>query len=134
MNPQGRVKLKAWLVLLAVFALGGVSGAALDGLYRARAGAERQIMFGRGAPIFETLRDELNLTDEQATAIRSIVEETRDEMMAHRQRAQARVRAALTPEQQRRFDEIRAQREVMQEWRERRGRPSSSNGGELKQK
>ena len=43
MNLQGRVKLKAWLALLAVFALGGVSGAAFDGLYRARAALRRAL-------------------------------------------------------------------------------------------
>ncbi len=37
MTLQGRTKLKMWLVLVAVFVLGSVTGVALTGLYRSRA-------------------------------------------------------------------------------------------------
>jgi hypothetical protein len=39
MSMQSKPWLKSLAVLLVVFALGGVTGAALDGLYRLRASA-----------------------------------------------------------------------------------------------
>ena len=41
MTLQGRTKLKMWLVLVAVFVLGSVTGVALTGLYRSRAAGDR---------------------------------------------------------------------------------------------
>ena len=45
MTLQGRTKLKMWLVLVAVFVLGSVTGVALTGLYRSRAaGRNRRLI------------------------------------------------------------------------------------------
>src|SRR5712692_8453132 len=122
MTLQGRTKLKIWLVLVGVFVLGSVTGAALTGLlYRSRASGERpeareKTMHER----FEKMRRELNLTDEQTKAVSAILDETRNEYDAlrtelrprfeePRQKARARIRALLTPEQQQKFDGMIAQ-------------------------
>ena len=124
MIMQGHTKLKIWLVLLVVFVLGGVTGAALGGLYRSRASSERpeKAMHER----FEKMRRELNLTDEQTKAVSAILEETRNEYRAlhtelkprfdePRQKARARIRALLSAEQQQKFDAMVAQRDAHRE-------------------
>jgi Spy/CpxP family protein refolding chaperone len=125
MTLQGRTTLKIWLVLLAVFVLGSVTGAALTGLYRSRAagasGAEarERAMHER----FEKMRAELNLTDQQTASVRTILDETRNEYRAlrtelrprfeePRMKARARIRALLTPEQQQKFDAMVAQQDA----------------------
>src|SRR6266576_1829514 len=127
MTSQGRTTLKIWLVLLAVFVLGSVTGAALTGLYRSRAaggGAEarERAMHER----FEKMRTELNLTDQQTASVRTILDETRNEYRALRTElrprfeeprltARARIRALLTPEQQPRFDGMLAQQDAQRD-------------------
>ena len=124
MIMQGHTKLKIWLVLLVVFLLGGVTGAALGGLYRSRASSERpeKAMHER----FEKMRSELNLTDEQTKAVSAILEETRNEYRAlrtelkprfdePRQKARTRIRALLSAEQQQKFDAMVAQRDAHRE-------------------
>jgi len=125
MTLQGRTKLKIWLVLVAVFVLGSVTGAALTGLYRSRAGGpdgRERAMKER----FDSMRRELKLTDEQTTAVRAILDETRNEYRAlhaelrprfeePRQKARARIRALLTPEQQQKFDAMVAQHDAQRE-------------------
>ena len=121
---QGHTKLKIWLVLLIVFVLGGVTGAALGGLYRSRASSERpeKAMHDR----FEKMRRELNLTDEQTKAVSNILDETRNEYRAlhtelkprfdePRQKARAKIRALLSAEQQQKFDAMVAQRDAHRE-------------------
>jgi Spy/CpxP family protein refolding chaperone len=125
MTPRGATRLKIWLVLVGVFALGCLTGAFLDSAYRLRAAGDRHGERGgrergggradRDEKRFEHMRRDLNLTEQQATEIRSILEETRggfralrDEVRprydALRQNSRARIRALLTPEQQQRFD------------------------------
>ncbi len=124
MSMQGHTKLKIWLVLLIVFVLGGVTGAALGGLYRSRASSERpeKAMHDR----FEKMRRELNLTDEQTKAVSNILDETRNEYRAlhtelkprfdePRQKARAKIRALLSAEQQGKFDAMVAQRDAHRE-------------------
>src|SRR5690348_474721 len=124
MTLTGNTKLKVWLVLVVVFALGSITGAALTGLYRSRAGADRpeKAMHDR----FEKMRTELNLTDEQTKAVSAILDETRNEYRAlraelrprfeePRQKARARIRALLTPEQQQKFDARVAQQDAQRE-------------------
>src|SRR5215510_15094262 len=96
MTSQGRTILIMWLVLVAVFILGSVTGATLTGFIRSRASGEHpgdheKAMHER----FEKMRTELNLTDQQATAVRAILDETRNEYRA--------LRAELRP----RFEEPR---------------------------
>ena len=123
MTLTGRTTLKIWLVLLVVFVLGSVTGAALTGLYRSRAGggaeARERAMHDR----FEKMRSELSLTDQQTTSVRTILDETRNEYRAlrtelrprfeePRMKARARIRALLTPEQQKKFDALVAQQDA----------------------
>ncbi len=116
MNSQRR----AWAAFLIVFALGGVTGAAVDAIYRLRAGT-----VAPAAPVsirdtdayFETLKRELTLNDEQSSSMRAILDRTRDDYKSVcadvrprydtvRERARGQMRALLTADQQPRFDSI----------------------------
>jgi Spy/CpxP family protein refolding chaperone len=117
MTPRGKTRLKVWLIVVGVFLLGAVTGASLNSLYRMRArGDGRQ---ERGRPDkkdhFEEMKRDLNLSDQQATEIRAIIEQSREEYRtlrneieprneAVRAKARARMRELLNPEQQQRFD------------------------------
>jgi len=113
---------KAWAAFLLVFALGGVTGASVVGIYRLRT---EQQPTQAAAPVsirdtdtyFETLKRELTLSDEQASAMRVVLDRTRDDYKAVcadvrprydvvRERARNQLRTLLTPEQQPRFDSI----------------------------
>ena len=124
MTITGRTRLKIWLVLGVVFVLGCVTGVALTGLYRSRASGDRPEAHERAMnERFEKMRSELGLTDQQTTAVRSILDETRNEYRAlrtelkprfeePRQKARSRIRALLTPEQQQKFDAMVAQQDA----------------------
>jgi len=127
MTLTGRTTLKIWLVLLVVFVLGSVTGAALTGLYRSRtngggAEARDKAMHER----FEKMRSELSLTDQQTSSVRTILDETRAEYKAlrtdlrprfeePRTKARARIRALLTPQQQQKFDALVAQQDAQRD-------------------
>lgn len=131
MNPQGKIKLQVWLLIVVVFALGGVTGASLDRVYLAKRVEVKGPNPDRGQRgpnwrldrMVERMRKDLNLSDEQIPKIRTIFEESRKEFpqgrflecpgyKESRDRARARVRESLTPEQQKRYDEINAQRDA----------------------
>ncbi|HEX8421831.1 MAG TPA: hypothetical protein VF634_00370 [Pyrinomonadaceae bacterium] len=123
---SGMTRLKILSVLVGVFLLGGVTGASLDSLYRLRGrrqeghqGRERR---GRD-DMFEHMRRDLNLSEQQATEIRAILDQTRNDYRALRaevrprydavrQQARTRIRALLTPEQQKLFDARAAERDA----------------------
>ena len=125
MTPRANTRLKIWLVVVGVFALGCLTGAALGSAYRLRAGDDgrRGGRHDRKGDIFEKMRADLNLTDEQARQVRAILDETRDEYRAlrsecrprydaARERGRDRIRALLTPEQRQRFDARAAERDA----------------------
>lgn len=130
MTPRGKTRLLLWLVLAVAFVLGAATGAALDATYRLKAGDPCRDEHGEGrgggrnrGAAFEEMRRELNLTDEQAAQVRSILEETRGEYRALREEtrprydrirhgARERIRALLTPEQRERFDKRMAERDA----------------------
>ena len=127
MTPRGMTRLKISLVLLGVFVLGGVTGASLDRVYLFRGSyAHQGKRGGRGDKedrIFQSMRRDLNLTEQQATQIRAILDETRNGYRALRaevrprydavrQQARTRIRALLTPEQQKLFDAKAAERDA----------------------
>jgi len=129
MTLQGKTRLKIWLVLAGVFIIGCVTGAALDGVYRTRAGNGRGDRGRKHEKMFEETRRELGLNEEQSAKARAILDETREEFRAlHgemrprfdavRQRARARMRETLTPEQQTRFDAMMARRDQKMKDRE----------------
>jgi len=110
-------------VLLAVFVLGCVTGVALTGLYRSRASSGTESRERAMHERFEKMRTELNLTDQQTAAVRTILDETRIEYRAlrtelrprfeePRTKARSRIRALLTPEQQQKFDAMIAQQDA----------------------
>jgi Spy/CpxP family protein refolding chaperone len=116
---KGVTRLKLWLAVAAVFALGCATGAFLDSAYRLRAGAAREGGHGGGRRDPERMLDkmqrDLGLDERQSIEVRRILDETRNEYRslrsearprfdAIRQSARARIRALLTPEQQHRFD------------------------------
>jgi Spy/CpxP family protein refolding chaperone len=126
---SGKTRLKIWLVVLGVFILGCVTGASFDSVYRLRANnAERQETHGRRGKedLFESLKRDLSLNDNQATQVRAILDQTRNEYRALRtevrprydalrQNARTRIRALLTPEQQQLFDIKAAERDAQRE-------------------
>lgn len=131
MNSQGKVKLQVWLLIAVVFALGGVTGASLDRLYLAKLSPPKNEPSERGPRgpnrgpdrMVERMRKDLNLNDEQVPKIRTIFEESRKEFPPRRfiecpgykesrDHTRARVREMLTPEQQKRYDEINAKRDA----------------------
>jgi len=118
MNPQ----MKAWAAFLIVFALGGVTGASVIGVYSLRtqsnASYEKMAVSIRDTDAyFETLKRELTLSDDQAAAMRVVLDRTRDDYKAVcadvrprydvvKERARSELRSLLTAEQQPRFDSI----------------------------
>ncbi|MEK7831565.1 MAG: hypothetical protein AAB401_10800 [Acidobacteriota bacterium] len=131
MNTIGKVKTQAWMLMLVVFLLGGVTGASVDRFWflkgqnapPTRHGGER----GPGR-MMERLKSDLNLTDEQTAAVRVIFDDARKEfppsrfnecpgLKESREKSRTRIRAILTPEQQIKYDEMNAKREA--EMRER---------------
>jgi Spy/CpxP family protein refolding chaperone len=132
MTPRNSTRLKIWLVVLGVFVLGCVTGASLDSLYRLRAGGYERRERGRErGNVFEEMKKDLNLSDQQATDIRAIIEQSREEYRALRNEvrprydavragARARIRALLNPEQQQRFDARNAERDARREEGKRR--------------
>ena len=125
MTPRGRTRLKIWLAVVSVFALGCVTGASLDSAYRLQA-SDRARPEARGRHDKEALEDmkrDLSLNDNQVTEIRAILDQTRNEYRALRaevrprydalrQNARTRIRALLNPEQQQRFDAKVAERDA----------------------
>ena len=118
MTPRAKTRLKIWLVVLSIFILGGVTGAALDSIYRLKAsggrGPEMQRPHGDKDKM-ERMKSDLNLTDSQAEQIRAILDQTRNDYRALRnevrprydalrQQARTKIRALLNPDQQQKFD------------------------------
>jgi Spy/CpxP family protein refolding chaperone len=116
MTPRAKTRLKIWLVVVGVFILGGITGVSLDSLYRMRAGGSGSMRERRSKEdVFEHMKSDLNLSEQQATEIRTILDQTRNEYRqlrtevrprydAVRQNARTKIRALLTPEQQQKFD------------------------------
>lgn len=125
MTSLGKVKIQVWFLILVVFLLGSVTGASVDRLI---------FMKGKGGPsaggarrgpgqMVERMKTDLNLTDEQAASIRKIFEESRKEfppwkfnecpgVKESREKTRTQIRAILTPDQQKKYDEFNAQRDA----------------------
>ena len=121
MTSQAKVKLQVWMLIVVVFVLGGVTGGSLDRLYLSKNPGPGE----RRGPhrMMERLKSDLKLNDEQVGKIRTILEESRRDFNQSRlidcpgvkpvrERTRARIRETLTPEQQKRYDEINAQRDA----------------------
>ena len=126
---KGMARLKLWLAVAVVFALGCATGAFLDSAYRLRAGSSRGESRGgkhSREQMFEKMQRELSLDERQSTEVKKILDETRHEYRALRsearprfdairQSARTRIRALLTPEQQQRFDARVAEKDARRE-------------------
>ncbi|HEY0077232.1 MAG TPA: hypothetical protein VGB73_01190 [Pyrinomonadaceae bacterium] len=138
MTPRMKNHLKIWLVIVVVFALGCVTGASLDSVYRMRA-ADGGRHEGRGGgrrgkgDVFERMKRDLNLNEQQSTEIRAILDETRNGYRALRsevrprydalrQNSRTRIRALLNPEQQKLFDAKVAEHDARDARRDREDR------------
>jgi len=121
MTMQGHTTFKIWLVLVVVFVLGSVTGAAITGFYHAMAPNAHP-----PHERMEKLRRDLSLTDEQMKSVSVILDETRNEYKQlktelkprfdePRQKARTRIRALLSPEQQQKFDAMVAQQDAERE-------------------
>ncbi len=121
MKDNARALAKTWLVLLAVFALGCITGAGLGGVYRTKTNASlRDSRQHKREVMFEKIRHDLNLNDEQSKEIRRVLDETAGEFRRLRGElrpkydelrltARGRMRALLTAEQQQKFDALMAE-------------------------
>ena len=127
MTGQKKNLIKTWCVLVFVFGLGVVTGS-LNGFRAGRGIAEDTMpaMSSRsesvpsmrsGDAYFETLQRDLELDAQQASLMRTIIDETRSQYKAVcaqvrprydalRENARARMRVLLTEEQQKRFETI----------------------------
>jgi len=122
MNAQNKMWLKVWSIATVIFALGCVTGAAVDGLYRTRmqdppAPQPAAVSMRDTEAYFVTLQRELALDEGQSSAMREVLDKTREEYKAVcadvrprydvvREHARTQMRALLTSEQQPRFDSI----------------------------
>ena len=128
MESSTQVKYQVWLLIVAVFALGTISGGALDRLYLSRSGALKQPRSGgpggRGpGRMIEQMKTDLNLTDEQYQAVKKVFDDSRKrndfgQVMSQcpgvkemREKHDNEIRALLNPDQQKRFNEIAVERE-----------------------
>lgn len=136
MMTGGKTRLKIWLVVVGVFILGCVTGASFSSIYRLQASNdERQDTRGRRGKedLFESMKRDLSLNDSQATEVRAILDQTRNDYRAlraevrprydaMRQKARARIKALLTPEQQQIFDAKAAERDAQRDKEEKNER------------
>jgi hypothetical protein len=121
MNAENRMWLKVWSIATVIFALGCVTGAAIDGVYRTSVTepntSNAAVSMRDTEAYFATLQRELSLNDSQATAMHAILDSAREEYKAVcadvrprydvvREGARTRMRALLSADQQPRFDEI----------------------------
>jgi Spy/CpxP family protein refolding chaperone len=119
---KNKGSLRTWIVLLVVFGLGCLTGVGIDGVYRAKTSASFREQRGHAEreAMFDKIRTDLNLTDEQSKEMRRVLDETANDFRALRaelrpkyeelrQKTRGRMRALLHPEQQQKFDALMAE-------------------------
>jgi hypothetical protein len=118
MRDRAKTSLKTWIVLVAVFSLGCITGIGVDGIYRSKTNASlRESRSHDREALFEKIRTDLNLTDQQSKDMHRVLDETANEFRALRgelrpkfeevrNKARGRMRALLNPEQQQKFDAL----------------------------
>ncbi len=121
MIEHTKSRLKTWLVLVVIFVLGGVTGVGIGGVYRSKGDASFRGSPGRNREaMFEKMRADLNLSEEQSKEMRKVLDETGNEFRALRSelrpryeelrmKTRGKMRALLTPEQQVKFDSLMAE-------------------------
>jgi Spy/CpxP family protein refolding chaperone len=123
METTKKIVWQVWALIAVVFVLGTLTGASVISLYHTRraAGSASEKHGGPRRGMIEKMKQELNLTDEQAVQIQALMEESRKDFRAAfdacpqlketRDKTAARIRPLLTAEQQQKFDELRARRD-----------------------
>lgn len=118
---RDKASFKTWAVLFTVFALGCITGIGIDGVYRERTSASfRESHAREHERLFEKIRTDLSLSDDQSKAMRLVLDETASEFRVLRnelrpryeglrQKTRGRMRALLSPEQQQKFDSLMAE-------------------------
>jgi Spy/CpxP family protein refolding chaperone len=133
---KGSTRIKIWIVFFVVFTLGCVTGVALDGVYRSRAASAGRTEEDRkrsDEAHFNKMRQDLSLTDDQATKIRGVLEDTRNEYRQLRTelrprfdeprlKARTRIREILSDTQRQKFDAITAQMDAKRDEHEQQER------------
>lgn len=121
MIENTKSRLKTWLVLVVIFVLGGVTGVGIGGVYRSKSDVSFRGSPGRNREaMFEKMRADLNLTEEQSKEMRKVLDETGNEFRALRSelrpryeelrlKTRGKMRALLTSEQQGQFDNLMAE-------------------------
>jgi Spy/CpxP family protein refolding chaperone len=121
MRDRAKTSLKTWIVLIAVFSLGCITGIGVDGIYRSKTNASfRESRSKDREALFEKIQTDLNLTDQQSKEMRRVLDETANEFRALRgelrpkyeelrNKTRGRMRALLNPEQQQKFDTLIAE-------------------------
>ena len=106
---KGSNRLKLWLAVAAVFALGCTTGALLDSAYRLRVDAARgqgreEGRVGRRSPeqVLDKMRRDLDLDERQAAEVRKVVDESRNEYRSLRDEARPRFDARVAEKDARR--------------------------------
>ncbi len=103
---QSRLK-SGWITMLVVAGLASLSMA------QEMSNTARSAHPSRGAFGFaSTLERKVGLTPEQRDAVRGLLAEQRQKSQALRQDTDGKIRAILTPEQQKKFDEVLAEQKA----------------------
>ncbi len=134
MIDKAKSRLKTWVVLVVVFVLGGITGAGIAGVYRSNTSASLRGSHTRDRQaMFEKMRNDLSLTEEQSKEMRKVLDETGNEFRALRNelrpkyeglrlKTRGRMRALLTAEQQQKFDALMAEIDARRQKEDSRGR------------
>ncbi len=121
MIDKTKSRMKIWALLLVVFVLGCATGVGIGGLYRSNTNASlRNSHVRHRQAMFEKMRTDLSLTEEQSREMRKVLDETGNEFRALRSelrpkyeelrvKTRGRMRALLTSEQQQKFDALMAE-------------------------
>jgi hypothetical protein len=118
MKDKSNTSLKTWIVLIAVFSLGCITGIGVDGIYRSKTNASYRESHSRDREaLFEKIRSDLNLTEQQAKDMHQVLDESASEFRALRSelrpkyeeirvQTRGRMRALLNAQQQQKFDAL----------------------------
>lgn len=121
MIDKAKSRLKTWVVLVVVFVLGCVTGVGIGGVYRSNTSASlRDSRKHDREAMFEKMRRDLDLTEEQSKEMRKVLDETgigfralRSELRPKyeelRLKTRGRMRALLNAPQQGKFDALMAE-------------------------
>lgn len=105
MSDVVQARRSGLLALLAAFALGMITGGSLLHLWQA--GRPFPPPPPPREPPVVHLERQLDLTPEQSSRVRGVLERGRGEMREHAEETRERIREVLTPQQRRRFDAMR---------------------------